>query len=105
MLRAERETIHPEARGREVNRCVEGGVQSILKRTLFSHKGTLTPSSTHPVGQIHIYRNFIIPMSQRLTRFTSAGATETLSSLRGRQKVKGVFVVCTWNIWAVTLLE
>lgn len=93
----------PGQRGEPV--CVEGGVKRILKRTLFSHKAMLTPCATHPVGQIQIYRNFIIPMSQCCILFTSAAATETLSSLRGRRKVKDVFVVCTWNIWAVTLLE
>lgn len=84
--------------------CAMGVVHRIPERPLFSCKA-LTPWVTHPVAQIQIYHNFIISVSQRCTLFTSAAASETLTSLRRRCKVKGAFVVCTWNNWAVTLLE
>lgn len=44
-------------------------------------------------------------MSQHRILFTLAAATETLTSLRGGREEKDVFVVCTWNSWAVVTLQ
>lgn len=76
MLRAERDDSSggPGSRGQLV--CVEGGVQSILKGPYSVTRECWRHEQPSLVGQIEIYRNFIIAMSQCCILFTSVAATE-----------------------------